>query len=255
MRTTAVYAIWDDHEVRNNFAGPQEPLMPAGRRAFRDYWGIDGGPDDPDRLYRSVRWGRHVEIFILDTRQYRSPNAMPDGPAKSMLGPAQRRWLLEGVTGSTATWKLIVSSVPLGVFTGGAHSDAWSGADVLGYPRRGNGFVWERDLILRTLREDGVRNVVFLSGEVHHADLLRHDLAPGYSVHELVAGPLAARAGFPRFRDRSLGTRSLGSLGFAANFGEIVADGDGLTARIRDRSGAVRRTLHLTPHRTQGDAS
>jgi alkaline phosphatase D len=255
LRATAVYAIWDDHEVRNNFAGASEPLMPAGRRAFRDYWGIDGGAEDPDRLYRSIRWGRHVEVFILDTRQYRSANATPDGPGKTMLGLAQRRWLLEGVTGSTATWKLIVSSVPLGMFTGGAHSDSWSGANVLGYPRPGNGFVWERDLILRTLREENVRNVVFLSGEVHHAQLLRHDVAPDYRVHELVAGPLASRPGFPRFLDRSLGTQSLGGLGLANNFGEIVADGHGLTARIRDRSGAVRRTLHLTPDRMQGDAS
>jgi alkaline phosphatase D len=238
--------------VRNNFVGPDEPLMPAGRRAFRDYWALDGGPEEPDRLYRSVRWGRHVEVFILDTRQYRSPNVMPDGPGKSMLGLAQRRWLLEGITRSTATWKLIVTSVPLGMFTGGPHSDSWSGANVLGYPRPGNGFVWERDLILRTLAEKDVRNVVFLSGEVHHAELLRHDVTADYHVHELVAGPLAARAGFPRFRDRSLRTHSLGSLGLANNFGEIVADGDGLTARIRDGSGAVRRTLQLTPDRTRG---
>ena len=252
LRATGVYAIWDDHEVRNNFVGPDEPLMPAGRRAFRDYWGLDGGPEEPDRLYRSVRWGRHVEVFILDTRQYRSPNAMPDGPGKSMLGVAQRRWLLKGVTRSTATWKLIVTSVPLGMFTGGPPSDSWSSANVLGYPRAGNGFAWERDLILRTLAHEDVRNVVFLSGEVHHAELLRHDIAVDYHVHELVAGPLAARPGFPRFRDRSLRTHSFGSLGLANNFGEIVADGDGLTARIRDGSGAVRRTLQLTPDRIQG---
>ena len=249
LRGTGVYAIWDDHEVRNNFAGPEEPLMPTGRRAFRDYWGVDGGPEDPDRLYRSVRWGRHVEIFILDTRQYRSPNVMPDGPAKSMLGVAQRRWLLEGVARSTATWKLIVTSVPLGMFTGGRTSDSWSGANVFGYPRPGNGFVWERDLILRTLREEDVRNVVFLSGEVHHAELLRHDLAPDYHGYEFIAGPLAARLGFPRFRDRSLATHSFGTLGLTTNFGEIEADGRRLIARIRDGSGTVRRTLQLTPDR------
>jgi alkaline phosphatase D len=252
LRATPVYAIWDDHEVRNNFVGPQEPLMPAGRRAFRDYWGIDGGADEPDRLYRAVRWGRHVEVFIIDTRQYRSPNAMTDGPDKTMLGLAQRRWLLDGVTRSTATWKLIVTSVPLGMFTGGVHSDSWSGANVLGYPRPGNGFVWERDLILKTLREAPVRNVVFLSGEVHHAELIRHQLGGGYAVHEFVAGPLAARAGFPRFLDRSLGSRSLGSLGLVNNFGEIVADGHRLTARIRDRAGSVRTALHLTADTSGG---
>lgn len=87
---------------------------------------------------------------------------------------------------------------------------------------------------------------MFLSGEVHHAELIRHDLGDGYRIHELVAGPLAARPGVPRFLDRSLGSRSLG---FTNNFGEIVADGGRLIARIRDRSGAVRRTLHL--HRGQ----
>jgi alkaline phosphatase D len=255
LRTTPVYAIWDDHEVRNNFVGPGEPLMPAGRRAFRDYWGLVGDAEEPDRLYRSVRWGRHVEVFILDTRQYRSPNATPDGPAKTMLGLAQRRWLLDGVTASTATWKVIVSTVPLGMFTGGAHSDSWSSANILGYPRPGNGFAWERDLILGTLREEGVRNVAFLTGEVHHAELIRHDLATGYHVHEFVAGPLAARRGFPRFLDRSLGSRSLGRLGLAANFGEVVADGRALTVRIRDRSGSARTTLQLTAETLRGDAS
>ena len=57
-------------------------------------------------MYRAVRWGRLLEIFILDTRQYRSANSEPDGPAKTMLGAAQKRWLLDGVTASTALWKV-----------------------------------------------------------------------------------------------------------------------------------------------------
>jgi alkaline phosphatase D len=252
FRTTPVYAIWDDHDVRNNFDAA-DPLMPIGRRAFRDYWGIEGTPEDPDRLYRSVRWGRHLEIFILDTRQYRSSNWAPDGPAKTMLGAEQRRWLVEGVTGSDATWKVIVSSVPLGMFTGGRASDSWSNANVLGYPRAGVGFVWERDLILGALRAAGVRNLVVISGDVHHAEMIRHDVA-GFTFHELVAGPLSARHGFPRFLDRSLGSRSLGSLGLTNNFGEIVADGAALSARIRDGAGAVRVSLRLPATRDEGRA-
>jgi len=249
LRVTSVYAIWDDHEVTNNFAGPTEPLMPIGRRAFRDYWAIDGPAEEPDRLYRSVRWGRSLEVFILDTRQYRSRNEALDGPDKTMLGAAQRSWLLERVSASDATWKLIVSSVPLGVFT---RSDSWTSANFLGYPRPGAGFAWERDLILRTLRERGVRNVVFLSGDVHHAQFLRHEI-DGYVVHELMAGPLAARAGVPRFVDRSLHSRSLGSLGLVNNFGEIVVDGGRLTAWIRDDSGKMRVKLKLSAEEPGGD--
>lgn len=245
LRTTPVYAIWDDHEVGNNFAGSSEPLMPIGRRAFQDYWAIDGPPEEPGRLYRRVRWGRHVELFILDTRQYRSPNTDHDGPAKTMLGDAQRRWLLESVERSDATWKVIVTSVPLGMFTGGAFSDSWSNVGMLGFPRPGVGFVHERNLILRTLRERRVTNLVFLSGDVHHAELIRHEPVAGWVVHEFVAGPLAARQGFRRLLDRSLGSRSLGSLGWAHNFGEIAVDGETLAVRILDISGTPRVALRL----------
>jgi alkaline phosphatase D len=193
-----------------------------------------------------VRWGRHADVFILDTRQYRSANEMPDGPDKSMLGAPQRTWLLHGLAASDATWKLVVTSVPLGMFTGGRHSDSWSGANLFGYPRASaTGFVHERDRILAFIRERGIRNVVFVSGDVHHAELIRHEPQPSFVVHEVVAGPLSARQGYPRFLDHSLGSRSLGSLGFAPNFGELVIDGDMLHARIFDASATLRAELRL----------
>ena len=128
-RATSVYAIWDDHEVRNDFSGPTEPPMPAGRRAFRAYWPILPPSKEPVRLYRSVRWGALLELFILDTRQYRSPNAQHDGPSKTMLGKAQRRWLIEGVGASPAVWKIVASSVSLSVPTGGKAHDSSSNAE------------------------------------------------------------------------------------------------------------------------------
>jgi alkaline phosphatase D len=247
FRTTSVFAIWDDHEVRNNFSGPSEPLMPVGLQALLDYWPIEGPPDEPRRLYRSLRWGRHLEAFILDTRQYRSDNAIPDSPAKTMLGAAQRAWLLDGLAASDATWKLVVTSVPLGMFTGGRYSDSWSSANVFGFARTSpTGFVYERDAILRFVREEGIRNVVFVSGDVHHAELIRHEPWPGFVVHELVAGPLAARQGYPRFLDRSLNSRSLSSLGFTPNFGELIVDGSALQARVFDASDSVRASLRLS---------
>ncbi len=246
FRTTSVFAIWDDHEVKNNFSGPSEPLMPIGLQAMLDYWPIQGPPQEPRRLYRSLRWGRHLEAFILDTRQYRSDNAEPDGPAKTMLGAAQRDWLFEGLATSDATWKIVVSSVPLGMFTGGRHSDSWSGANLFGFARTSaTGFVHERDTLLRFIREHGLRNVVFISGDVHHAELIRHEPSPGFVVHELLAGPLAARQGYPRFLDRSLNSRSLGSLGFTTNFGELVADGSALQARVFDASDTLRASLRI----------
>ena len=87
---------------------------------------------------------------------------------------------------------------------------------------------------------------------MHHAQFLRHEV-DGYVLHELMAGPLAARPGIPRFLDRSLHSRSLGSLGLTNNFGEIVVDGGRLTAWIRDGAGTVRAKLKLSAEEPGGD--
>jgi phosphodiesterase/alkaline phosphatase D-like protein len=50
-----------------------------------------------------------------------------------MLGAAQRQGLLDAVPASTATWRVVVTSVPLGVPTGRAERrDGWSNANVFG---------------------------------------------------------------------------------------------------------------------------
>jgi alkaline phosphatase D len=247
LRHTPVYAIWDDHEVRNDFAGPSEPLMPIGRQAFIEYWPVAAGPD-PTRLHRAVRWGSLLEVFILDTRQYRSDNGLPDGPAKTMLGAAQRQWLLEAVPASTATWKVVVSSVPLGIPTGRAERrDGWSNANVLGMtPEHGTGFVTERDAILAHFRSRGVRNLIVVAADVHHAELIRHEPHRGFTFHEMIAGPLSASPGQPRPLDERLGSRSLFGRGGVYNFGEVTIDPAYLAVRFLDDRGAVMFTHTIT---------
>jgi alkaline phosphatase D len=241
FRSTSVYAIWDDHEVRDSFSGPSEPLMEPGRRAFLDYFPIRPPREEPGRLYRQFRWGALLEVFILDTRQYRSPNTAIDGPGKTMLGSAQRRWLVDAVAGSTAVWKVVVSSVPLAVPTGGRTHDSWSNANARGVPEEhGTGFAIERDSILRALRQRGVKNLVVLASDVHHAELIRHHPSPEWSFHEFIAGPLSAGPGRPRPLDTALTPRSLWSLGGVANFGDVAIDATGLTVRIVDALGQTR---------------
>jgi alkaline phosphatase D len=248
LRRTPVYAIWDDHEVRNDFAGPSEPRMPIGRQAFLDYWPVLPS-DDPHRLYRSVRWGRLLEVFILDTRQYRSDNSAPDGPDKTMLGAVQRRWLLEALPASTAVWKVVVSSVPLAIPTGRPERrDSWTNANILGLaPEQGTGFVTERDAILRHFRERDVRTLVFVAADVHHAEVIQHQPHADWHFHELIAGPLSATFGRPRPLDVRMGSRSLFAQGGVLNFGEVTIDPAQLTVRLLDDRGAVLFTHALRP--------
>ncbi len=246
FRTTSVYAIWDDHEVRNDFAGPTEPLMAAGRRAFLEYWPIIPPPEEPARLYRRVRWGARLELFILDTRQYRSPNAERDGPSKTMLGSAQRRWLIGAVTTSTAQWKVVVSSVPMSVSKGGVR-DSWSNATIFGVPEDGVGFATERDAILDAFRRSGIKNLVVLAGDFHYVEAARLAPAPGWVFHELIAGPLSARHARPIPLDDALNPRSLFARGGANNFGLISVDAAGLTARFVAEDGSTLFTHTIAP--------
>ncbi len=125
------YAIWDDHEVVNDF-GPREDLregapyvrgqhlMPLGLKAFFDYNPIAQSPLEKGRLYRRIRWGSHLDLFFLDARQYRGQRSQPDteDSGKSMLGKEQLEWFKSGLKESSATWKFIVSSVPMSIPTG-----------------------------------------------------------------------------------------------------------------------------------------
>ncbi len=127
LANTSYVGVWDDHEVINDFgpltdvgtAPPYPPglhLLPIGLRAFLDYTPVGSAP----RLYRSLRWGRHLELFVLDTRSYRDANSALDSPQKpkTMLGRKQIAWLRKGLARSDATWKVIVSSVPMSIPTG-----------------------------------------------------------------------------------------------------------------------------------------
>lgn len=242
LASVPVYAIWDDHEVRNNFSGPFDPLMPTGRQAFLEYWPIATPPEDPVRLYRTFRRGADAEFFILDTRQYRSRNAEPDGPAKTMLGAAQRDWLIKGLTRSTATWKFIVTGVPLSNPKGGTEqvpgNDSWARA------ADGTGFYTELRTIVTAILKHHVRNVVWLAGDVHYAQVNAYDPnedgTPDF--HEFITGPLSAAPGKPLPPEPALKPITLYSHGGTSNFGLIAVNKDELRLEIVDDSGMPRFT-------------
>ncbi len=89
LSSTGTYTGWDDHEVRNDYAG--ETIEPerfaAGAQAFFEYLPLRRRVLGRDfRTHRTVRWGRDVEFFLVDGRQFRSAEqfcneTLPDGPS------------------------------------------------------------------------------------------------------------------------------------------------------------------------------
>jgi alkaline phosphatase D len=273
---TDYVGVWDDHEVVNDFGPltdtrstpPYTPgvhLMPLGLRAFLDYTPVAIAENTPVRLYRSLRWGKNLELFVLDTRQYRDPNFEPDTDAhpKTMLGREQVTWLKEKLAASDATWKVIVSSVPMSIPTGFPAvpngRDGWANFDqATGY---------ERELldILRFMQEHSIRNTVWITTDVHFAEAFRYvpfSGDPGFAVHELVTGPMNAGI-FPTMDfDTTLNPQRLAFFGPPSpgavttwteakrwfNFGELdLAGGGTLTIRIVNTAGDIEFERILTP--------
>ena len=74
LASTSLLSTWDDHEIVDDWgaekmrAAGQGALLEAGQRAWFEYQPHEGPSAEPRRVYRTVRWGAHVELFVLDCR-------------------------------------------------------------------------------------------------------------------------------------------------------------------------------------------
>ncbi|HEU4728165.1 MAG TPA: alkaline phosphatase D family protein [Kofleriaceae bacterium] len=204
LEASGLRAIYDDHEFRNDWDAGSVAAEPARYAAAMQAWDEFFPLAAPGEIkYRSWRWGAQLECFLLDCRRFRSADAALDDARKTMLGAAQRRWLIDGVTRSSATFKLILSSVPLDF---GLGDDSWSS------------FVTERDFVFAALV--GTPGVVFVSGDQHWFAAQRH----AYGIREMQVGPIARGLGRP-------GPAGPGVMFRAEryNAGLVEIDGDRLT--------------------------
>jgi len=221
MAQCATYAIWDDHEIENDAHGGL-PQLPVAEQVFREYWPCVSASVEKSGLYRAVNLSPEVELIILDTRRFRSVQAMEDGPAKTMLGSAQKAWFLERLKKSTATFKIVATSVPFH----GSSADAW-----------GN-YKTERDEVAAFIKTERISHVVMISADYHFA---REWSNKRTGIYEFMAGPLASFRTFeksPSARERhSKGPHFV--FGDDFNFALLAYDGkqNSLTVSYRDSTG------------------
>ena len=248
-RSASLYSQWDDHELVNDFSVREHgrALFDAGNRAFLDY-----APASRGRrlgLYRHFRWGRNLELFILDERSFRSPKASwrhvcdnPYGSIRLDLAPtAPQRlrsafgYVIPSLRNPTPPACLAAINDPARTFLGRpqlrrfmhdiSHSRATFKVVLNEVPiqqfyalpyDRWEGYAAERNTLLRFLRSR-VRNVVFLSTDVH-ANMVNQvrlrTLEPGgptdTGILEVTTGPVATRT-FAREIDDNLGIRDAGN--------------------------------------------
>jgi alkaline phosphatase D len=172
-------AVWDDHEVEDNWAKDKPgkatqrvrvPFLDRRRNGFLAFyeWMPRFRPPQ-DRIYGSVPLGGAAEVLLLDTRLYRDDQPCndqvavpcPEGEtgARTLLGAEQKRWFLDAVRGSRARWKLVGNQVMLMAL------DAATGSGL--NPDQWDGYGAERREVLSAIRAAGVRDVAFLTGDIH----------------------------------------------------------------------------------------
>lgn len=277
------YYHWDDHEVLNNHSpgtdlsadtryavGSLELLKARALRAFREMLPVADARLSPNGTYRRVRLGDSAELFSLDLRSFRSRNQPrpTDKAPYPLLGEAQFRWLADGLKASTARWKIIACSQPIGIFI----ADDWrtgSGMEGIANGHPGGPAYRERTIhrLLADLKAHDVRNLLWLTADVHYA-AAHHYHPERASVRdfdpfwEFIAGPLHAGT-FPAGPlDATFGPQvdfyggpgpedgvNLPPSAGHQYFGQVDIDGKSgeLTVQIVNRNGETRYTRTLEP--------
>jgi len=106
------YFLKDDHDTLKNDCWPGQSYgavsFEEGQKIFND----EQFPSS-DIRYQTIHWGKDLQIWLLEGRDFRSPNNMDDGPQKTILGANQKEWLFRTLSESEATFKLVISPTPI----------------------------------------------------------------------------------------------------------------------------------------------
>lgn len=153
----------DDHDFRFDDADPYMPGEPSaelGLRIFREQLPVVSAGETEAKTYRTHRLNSLVQVWLPEGRAHRSPNSMPDGPAKSYWGPVQRRWLKRTLKESDAPFKIIIHPTALVGPDNKRKSDNHTSA---------KGFLHEGREFFRWLRKEGIspKRLFICSGDRH----------------------------------------------------------------------------------------
>jgi alkaline phosphatase D len=284
------FAQWDDHEVTNNW-WPGEPLTRAehqrkkyvetnalvlaarGHRAFHEFMPVRASVAEPGRVYRKISYGPLLDVFMLDMRSYRGPNAdnMEEsyGPAAYFLGPQQVAWLKRALINSRATWKVIAADLPIGLIRVYDSVRGWGFEGIA----QGDGPARGRELelvdILSFIKRANVRNTLWLTADVHYSAAHYYD--PNKAVFqefepfwEFVSGPIHAGTFVDNNLDNTFGPQVVfhkgaptGQRNLAPSyglqfFGHVAIDGatEVMTVTLKDVADQVLWSIKLDPKKS-----
>lgn len=196
----SVLSIWDDHDYGWNDAGKEYEFKKESREIFLDFWQV---PDDSPRRQHDGIYGAHrfegdgkvLQVILLDTRTFRDPlkrnEKQSSGDAgykneyrpdederKTLLGQEQWKWLRERLQ-EPADVRIICTSIQFGHEYNGWES--WTNL-----PN-------EQQRMVDMIRETGANGVLFISGDVHWAEISKREFEGLYPLYDVTASGLTER--------------------------------------------------------------
>jgi len=178
LKEVPAYFMKDDHDSWDNDCWPSMPgemglfTYEQGRVVYDEQV-----PMSDKRHYRTFRWGKDLQIWMVEVRDYRSPNHDPDGPDKTMWGKEQIKWFKETVKESNATFKILISPTPV---VGPDH--LWKAEMTDNHADKG--WSQEGDMLREFISKQ--KNMYFICGDRHWQYISKHKKT---SMLEYSCGP------------------------------------------------------------------
>lgn len=175
-------AIWDDHDFGPNNSDASYYHKNLTGEAFRRFWanpgyGIEGGSNTC--ITSMFSWS-DADFFLLDNRSHRTLPDIKGLTAPTILGEAQITWLILALKNSRATFKFIA--------LGGQFLNTHPYSETYAtYPE-------ERQRIIDLIDQNGIKGVVFLTGDRHCGELSKIKTPAGIDIYDLTISPLTSGA-------------------------------------------------------------
>lgn len=259
MSSTSTYMILDDHEIEDNWpanASKSDGALYRNAMVAYELYQASHSPVHPlttnGQINRSVLehyWYQFsdgdIEWFVTDSRTRR--NLSPDD--RRILDEAQEHALLEWLINSPARVKFVVTSVMFYPDRKRLGDDAWKA------------FPEQRLRLLETIRTRRIKNVVFVSGDVHGSLTARltHSEDPDFEVHTVVSSPLCNSKLLPYAKastfmlDQPLVRTATGDYRHELtstvvsedNFAHVVVEADQILVNYHDRDGKQLQSIAI----------
>jgi len=179
LASTAHYAIWDDHDFGPNDSDGTSIYKDMAWDVFRNFWGNPTFGVNGKRGCTTRFQYADIDFFLLDNRYFRTPNYCKTCPDRTLLGKDQLEWFLASLASSTAPFKMVAIGGQV-VTTNNSSETCF------------HFFPAERDTILARIEREGIKGVVFLTGDRHFSELSILRNKAGNAVYDLTTSPLTA---------------------------------------------------------------